>query len=772
MYRQIIFLALLLSLVPLLLQKTEVSAEEGLWALNAPANDRGGISPNTTGSFTLSISPTSRTVKAGEIAEYTLNTTSIGGFSGTITITFSNLPPNSTVPPFSGTVGVPQPFQVVTSRLTPPGTYNFTVTGVSGSVSASAGAQITVLPVPDFSLSLSPSQVELRPGDRADFTLSASFSGGFTGPVELFVSGLPAGATASAIGSQFPLTIRISTISTTPTGVHPFAIIGRATIEGQTVERSATATLIITALPCSYSISPTSQDFTATGGSSTVTVTVTSGSNCNWQASTSDSWIRLNNNGGSGSGSLSYTVSANTSTSSRTGTILVAGLTHTVTQSGTDSVPPTVSVIAPNGGESFIVGDTIEIQWVASDNQAIARSRVELLVAEQQQPTTIADSLAGDVRRASYTIPSTLTTSAGRIRVTVFDGAGNQAVDSSDGAFTISQRDDVPPTVSLSAPRGGESFVAGSQTVISFSGSDVGTGIAVFVVSYSTDGGATFPRDIARLGEGSSGVIWNIPDTLQGNNIRVRVSATDRGGNTSSATSGNLTVTLPQEPTPVPKLQVVISFSPPPAGLIAPPQNVTVSAGEFKPQAEPFALLTTIAPQQTASTQLTGYNIYRVPQPPEGQPLPPAEQIVNQANLIASLPPNITSYTDQVSTGKGDNFAYSVTSTFGSGQQSSGSQPTGTNLPVIKNPRFVKNALFMDLAGSFIKPGAFLVVNGLEIYKLEVDPSGILYTVSKKQLSTPSGLKIRKVIKIGATSNLMVRNPDTKTSVITPFVRQ
>ncbi len=771
MYRQIMFLVLLLSLVPLLIQKTEVSAEESSWVLTAPASERHGISPNTGGGFTLSITPTSRTVRAGEPAEYTLLATPIGMFSGTITVTFTNLPPNSTVPPFSGTVGVPQPFQIVTSRQTLPGTYNFTVTGVSGSNSASAGAQITVLPVPDFSLSLSPQQVELSPGDRADFTLSASFSGGFTGPVELFVSGLPAGATASSIGSQFPLTIRIATISTTPTGVHQFAIIGRATIEGQPVERAATATLIITALPCSYSISPTSQTFAATGGSGTVTVTVNSGSNCNWQASTSDSWIRLNNNGGSGSGSLSYTVSANTSTSSRTGAILVAGLTHTVTQSGTDSVPPTVSVVAPNGGESFIVGDTIEIQWVASDNQAIARSRVELLVAEQPRPITIADSLAGDVRRTSYTIPSTLTTSAGRILVTVFDSAGNQAVDRSDGTFTISQRDDVPPTVLLSAPRGGESFVAGSQTVISFSGSDVGTGIAVFVVSYSTDGGATFPRDIARLGEGSSGVIWNIPDTLQGSNIRVRVSATDRAGNTSSATSGNLIITLPQEPTPVPKLQVVISFSPPPAGLIAPPQNVTVNASEFKPQAEP-ALLTTIVPQQTANTQLTGYNIYRVPQPPEGQPLPSAEQIVNQANLIASLPPNITSYTDQVSTGKGDNFVYSVTSTFGSGQQSSGSQPTGTNLPIIKNPRFVKNALFMDLAGSFIKPGASLVVNGLEVYNLEVDASGILYTVSKKQLSTPSGLKIRKVIKIGATSNLMVRNPDAKTSVNTPFIRQ
>lgn len=770
MYRQIVFLALFLLLIPSLSHTTEVSAQEGSWVLTTPDASRGDISPNTC-SFTLSITPTSRTVKAGEIADFTLNSAVTGTCPGTITITFSNLPPNSTVTSFSGTLGVPQPFQVVTSRLTTPGTYNFTATGVSGSGSASTGAEIIVLPAPDFSLSLSPQQVELKPGERADFTLSASFSGGFSGPVDLFVSDLPAGATASTIGSEFPLTIRISTLNSTPIGVHPFAIIGRATIGEVTVEHSATATLIVTALPCSYSINPTSQTFASTGGTGSVTVTVTSGLNCNWQASTSDSWISLSNSSGSGNGSLSYTVSENTSTSSRTGTILIAGLTHTVTQSGTDSVPPIVNVVAPNGGEAFIVGDKIPIQWTASDDRAIARSRVELLLLDLQQTIVIADSLAGDVRSTSYTIPNTVTTAAGRIQVTVFDAAGNQAVDSSDGTFTISQRDDTPPTVSLNAPRGGESFVAGSQTIISFSGSDVGTGIAVFVISYSTDGGATFPHDIARLGEGASGVIWNIPDTLQGSNIRVRVSATDRAGNTSTATSGNITVTLPQEPKPVPKLQVVINFTPPPAGLIAPPQNVSVSAGEFKPEAEPFTQLTTIVPQQTASTQLTGYNIYRVPQPPEGQPLPSVEQIVNQANLIASLPPNITSYTDQVSTGKGDNFVYSVTSTFGSGQQSSGSQPVGTSLPVIKNPRFVKNALFMDLAGSFIQPGALLVVDGLESYKLEVDASGILYTVSKKQLSTPSSLKIRKVIKKGVVSNLIVRNPDAKMSVTTQFTR-
>ena len=85
---------------------------------------------------------------------------------------------------------------------------------------------------------------------------------------------------------------------------------------------------------CSYSISPTTASFAAAGG--TNTVSVTAGAGCAWTASSNASFITVTAGAsGSGSGATSYSVAANPNTTSRTGTLTIAGQTHTVTQAGT-----------------------------------------------------------------------------------------------------------------------------------------------------------------------------------------------------------------------------------------------------------------------------------------------------------------------------------------------------------------------------------------------------------------------------------------------------
>ncbi len=84
---------------------------------------------------------------------------------------------------------------------------------------------------------------------------------------------------------------------------------------------------------CTYSISPQSEYVSASGGTRTVNVTASLGS-CTWTASESLGWVTLNNSSGTGNGSVSYTVAAN-SGPQRSGTIIIAGQTYTVTQEGT-----------------------------------------------------------------------------------------------------------------------------------------------------------------------------------------------------------------------------------------------------------------------------------------------------------------------------------------------------------------------------------------------------------------------------------------------------
>ncbi|HEX7331900.1 MAG TPA: M36 family metallopeptidase [Pyrinomonadaceae bacterium] len=97
---------------------------------------------------------------------------------------------------------------------------------------------------------------------------------------------------------------------------------------------------------CSFSINPTSASFAAAGGSGTVTVTTQAG--CNWTAASNSTFITVTSGAsGSGSGTVTYSVAANTATTSRSGSLTIAGLTHSVTQAGTGGGGCTNAIVNP-----------------------------------------------------------------------------------------------------------------------------------------------------------------------------------------------------------------------------------------------------------------------------------------------------------------------------------------------------------------------------------------------------------------------------------------
>ena len=88
---------------------------------------------------------------------------------------------------------------------------------------------------------------------------------------------------------------------------------------------------------CSYDINPNEEDYESAGGSSSVTVTADA--ECNWQAASTVDWISITaGSSGSGNGTVEYSVAANSSTDSRTGTMIIAGKTFTVTQGGVSCI--------------------------------------------------------------------------------------------------------------------------------------------------------------------------------------------------------------------------------------------------------------------------------------------------------------------------------------------------------------------------------------------------------------------------------------------------
>ena len=72
----------------------------------------------------------------------------------------------------------------------------------------------------------------------------------------------------------------------------------------------------------------------AANGTGSVTVTTSAG--CDWTAASNNSFITITSGAsGSGSGTVSYSVAANTLSTSRSGSLTIAGLTHSVSQAGT-----------------------------------------------------------------------------------------------------------------------------------------------------------------------------------------------------------------------------------------------------------------------------------------------------------------------------------------------------------------------------------------------------------------------------------------------------
>jgi Big-like domain-containing protein len=98
--------------------------------------------------FSLASTPTSRTVAAGNSATYTLSTTALNGFTGTVALAASGLPTGATATfsPASVTGTGSSTLTVATTTATTPGSYTFTVTGTSGSLAQSAILTLVVNP--------------------------------------------------------------------------------------------------------------------------------------------------------------------------------------------------------------------------------------------------------------------------------------------------------------------------------------------------------------------------------------------------------------------------------------------------------------------------------------------------------------------------------------------------------------------------------------------------------------------------------------------------
>jgi hypothetical protein len=156
--------------------------------------------------FSLQATPASASLTAGGAAQsVSVSAMPVSGFSGTVNVSVAGAPTGVTITPstLSLTVGTPQQVSVTAAPSAAAGTATLMFTGNSGLATHNASITLTVnaaasAPTPDFSLQISPSNATLiAAGAAQSVTVTASPANGFNSAVQVTLSGLPQGVTAT-----------------------------------------------------------------------------------------------------------------------------------------------------------------------------------------------------------------------------------------------------------------------------------------------------------------------------------------------------------------------------------------------------------------------------------------------------------------------------------------------------------------------------------------------------------------------------------------------
>jgi hypothetical protein len=196
-------------------------------------------------------------------------------------------------------------------------------------------------------------------------------------------------AKATLDGSGLALTAsRTVTSGATPTvgKLTPHAAPGDGAWSDGGLTTVTPATVTVAGASCVYSLSSTSQHFSASGGSDSVEVTAPDG--CGWTATSGVIWITVKTGGSSsGGGPIAYVVDSNDGAGPRTGKLTITGnasvVTFTVTQDAAtgpppqDNVTPRGAYIGKAGGcpggtvtGTFQVTAPSDVSWTAGADQS------------------------------------------------------------------------------------------------------------------------------------------------------------------------------------------------------------------------------------------------------------------------------------------------------------------------------------------------------------------------------------------------------------------
>jgi|GEM_PF-1999518 len=188
---------------------------------------------HTTTDFSISTTPSSRSVPITRPATFTSTITPVNGFSGTVTFSVTGLPSGITAS-FSPTSVAGSGSTTVTvnvSSSATAGSYPLVIKGTSGSL---VHSNTVTLVVTDFTLTLTPTSGSVVQGDSIDYTVTIGSVNGFNGAVLLQASSIPANSFASfnpgAVVAPGTSILTVTTTASTPTGDATVTVTGSSNV--------------------------------------------------------------------------------------------------------------------------------------------------------------------------------------------------------------------------------------------------------------------------------------------------------------------------------------------------------------------------------------------------------------------------------------------------------------------------------------------------------------------------------------------------------------